>query len=263
VGMTSAPAEGEETRRRPIPLEQDRLLLNRPKLPIKFFYDANLPGAVTEREFFASMADFIEMDGPWPDLPGGGVNQRNIASKLGTALWRFGQRFDGSSREPTDQVHHFSCHCRTESELAADYALSFGTQKLGPFEVSLHELKAALRNVRGASPRLPGAPARPIIFINACGTSAGSPKGLPTFLQTFSESHRAMIGTETKIPDIVAAAICEKFYIGLLGGLSVGRSLHDARWHLVDFHRNPLGILYTLHGDPGLRVSHPLPNLLS
>ena len=67
--------------------------------------------------------------------------------------------------------------------------------------------------------------------------------------------------TEAKIPDGVAAIMAERFYLLLLGGLSTGKSLHKAKWHLVDMYYNPLGALYTLHGEPGLRVSHPVSEL--
>jgi hypothetical protein len=262
VGTTAASAESETADQTLVTIDQDRLLLNEQKLPIKFFHDSTLYGATVEREFFAKMTEFIELDGPWPNDADHGVDQSNIAPRLAAALWRSSQRFDGSSRGPADQIHHLSCHCHVPPELAADYRLSLGTEDLGPFEISLHDLKASFQKLRKESPRRAADRSRPIIFINACGSSAGSPKGLPAFPQTFVESHRAMIGTEAKIPDEVAAAMCETFYLSLLGGRTVGKSLHDARWNLVDFNRNPLGILYTLHGDPGLRVSDPRPDLL-
>ncbi|MET4046065.1 hypothetical protein ABIC03_007804 [Bradyrhizobium sp. RT6a] len=243
-------------------IDQDRLLLNEGKLPIKFFQDGTLYGATVECEFFHDMASYIELDGPWPRHTDAGVDEETIAPKLAEALWRSSQRFDGSDRELADQIHHVSCHCRVNPKLAADYKLTLGSETCGPFEISLFELKAALHQVRKAHPKSATPSGNPLIFLNACGSSMSSPRGLPTFPRTFSASHRAVIGTETKIPDQVAASICEAFYVSLLGGSTAGQSLHHARWHLVDFHHNPLGILYTLHGDPGLRVSHPIPLLL-
>jgi hypothetical protein len=32
--------------------------------------------------------------------------------------------------------------------------------------------------------------------------------------------------------------------------------MYDARWHLMDRHRNPLGLLYTFYGNPDLKVTH-------
>jgi hypothetical protein len=262
VGANPSPTDEEEANNALGTIDQDRLLLNENKLPIKLFHDSTLHGATVEHAFFEDMATFIELDGPWPQDADASIDENTITSKLAGALWRSSLRFNGSDREFADQIHHLSCHCRVNPKLAAGYRLSFGTETLGPFEVSLNGLKAALRNVRNMHPRTVSESGKPLIFINACGSSGGTPKGLPTFPRTFAGSHRAMIGTETKIPDEVAAAVCETFYLSLLGGRTVGQSLHEARWHLVDFHHNPLGILYTLHGEPGLRVSHPIPQLL-
>jgi hypothetical protein len=247
---------------RPASISQDRLLWNEGKLPLKSFQDSSLYGAQIDYQFFAGLADFIELDGPWPSEAAGDVDESTVAPKLANALWRPFLRFDGRDREPGDQVHHFSCHCHTDLGLTGDYSLSLGSEAAGPFDISMEKLKSALRKERAVSPKRVQGVGSPLLFFSACGSSSSSPKGLPRLPQMFAESHRAMIGTETEVPDEVATTIGETFYLSLLSGSTVGQSLHNARWYLVDFYRNPLGVLYTLHGDPGLRVSHPWPDLL-
>jgi hypothetical protein len=240
---------------------QDNLLWNRAGLPIKFFYDSNLAGALMEKHFlFEAMAEYIDADGPWPNDR---VNAGNVHALLASALWETSRKLNGDLRKTNelgDQVHHFSCHCHTEARAVSDYSIEVRAGSIGPFKIKLNKLKAALREAKWST-NLDASTDKPLLFLNACGSSAGSPKDLPAFPQAFAESHRAVIGTEAKIPDGVAAIMAERFYLLLLGGLSAGKSLHKAKWHLVDMYYNPLGALYTLHGEPGLQVSHPVSEL--
>jgi hypothetical protein len=240
---------------------KDNLLWNPKRLPIKFFYDSNLDGAKEEKKFFFDvMAKHIDADGPWPNHL---VNEDNVHAKLASALWETGRKLNGDLREVGewgDQVHHFSCHCDTESEAVSEYSIEVRDGSIGPFRITLNELKPALRDARLADKddRNTG---KPLLFLNACGSAVGSPKNLPAFPQTFAESHRAVIGTEATMPDGVAAIMAERFYLNLLAGSNAGQSLHKAKWHLVDMYYNPLGALYTLHGETGLHISDPKPEL--
>jgi hypothetical protein len=66
--------------------------------------------------------------------------------------------------------------------------------------------------------------------------------------------NRAVFGTETAIPDDIAAQFSRMFYEGMLdGGLSIGDAIFQARIRLLG-RKNPLGILYTFYGDPDLIV---------
>jgi hypothetical protein len=65
-----------------------------------------------------------------------------------------------------------------------------------------------------------------------------------------------VVGTLCDISDDVAAHFAAVFYEALLRGRTVGEAMYDARWHLMDRHRNPLGLLYTFYGNPDLKVTH-------
>jgi hypothetical protein len=67
---------------------------------------------------------------------------------------------------------------------------------------------------------------------------------------------RGVLGTMCDISDIVAGHFATVFYEAFLSGMTVGEAMHEARWHLMDRHRNPLGLFYTFHGNPDLRVSY-------
>ena len=64
-----------------------------------------------------------------------------------------------------------------------------------------------------------------------------------------------VLGTLCDISNTVAAHFAMVFYEALLSGKTVGEAMHEARWHLIDRHRNPLGLLYTFYGNVDLKVS--------
>jgi hypothetical protein len=68
--------------------------------------------------------------------------------------------------------------------------------------------------------------------------------------------YRAVIGTQTVISDKLASRFFKALYSHLLDGSStVGGAVHLARLELLlSEDANPLGCLFTLHGDPDLAV---------
>ena len=92
--------------------------------------------------------------------------------------------------------------------------------------------------------------------MNACGTSTINPSSAASFVQLFLENgNRGFIGTETRVPDLVATEYSRIFYKHLVGGETVGYAMHQAKWDLLRQFKNPLGVLYTLYGNPDLAVS--------
>ncbi len=69
------------------------------------------------------------------------------------------------------------------------------------------------------------------------------------------EKFLGVLGTLCDISDTVAAHFAMVFYEALLSGKTVGEAMHEARWHLMDRHRNPLGLLYSFYGNIDLGVS--------
>jgi hypothetical protein len=73
-------------------------------------------------------------------------------------------------------------------------------------------------------------------------------------LLLFTES-RAVLATEAEILFPFAAQFSRRVYRHLLDGKPLGEAVYFARLDLVRSDCNPIGILYTLYGDPDLHVS--------
>ena len=98
---------------------------------------------------------------------------------------------------------------------------------------------------------------RPLVFFNACSSSANDPAEVTSFPKLFLDRfrNRGFIGTETEVPDAVAEAFSRQFYAALLSKLPLGQAVHDAKRSMLVRYRNPMGILYTVYADPDLEVS--------
>jgi hypothetical protein len=228
---------------------QDLHLKNPGRLPIKVFRDASLPGSEMEHKFFEDRADRIDVDGPWPTAA---LPAEEFSSRLASFLANPSVTFSGVDRDPIDQIHHISCHCYMGSHLSNEAYLEFSSEG-GSYTASIRDLQAAYSQIFRSLPRDRAAP--PLAFLNACSSVSVDLLELSSFPDLLLESHRGVIGTETRIPDAVAAEFSAAFYRSLLDGRSVGQSVHDARWYLVNQHSNPLGIVYTLYADPNLHLA--------
>jgi hypothetical protein len=229
------------------PPHPDLRLRSDDKLPIKFFRDRSLPGSATEGDFFKRDPRF-DLDGPWPT---GWMSADGFADQLALFLAKPGERFNGTTRDPVDQIHHISCHCYIGEEMSSDNRLDFSNEH-GSYSASLRDLQAAYGEIFRTARRRQPSP--PLVFLNACTSVSVEATKLCSFPSLFLESHRGVIGTETRIPDEVAAEFSTAFYRFLLDGKTVGESLYLARWHLVKKANNPLGLVYTLYADPNLYV---------
>jgi hypothetical protein len=70
----------------------------------------------------------------------------------------------------------------------------------------------------------------------------------------FFTKARAVLVTETEVHIPYAAAFARRVYSHLFDNKSLGEAVLRARWDLVRSDSNPFGILYTLYGDPHLRI---------
>ncbi len=228
-------------------IDQDLVLKNEPKLPVRCFSYSGLGGAGEEVQFFAEIRDGIDLDGPWPTGPMSEEFPRSLATHL-----RYGdRRFDGGVWAG-DQIQHFACHCEIDEEVASASRLRFSFGN----EVTIADLEsyfALLRDKRRPE-------WRPLIFLNACGGSRIDPVMVTSFPRFFLEENgnRGFIGTETNVPDSLAARFSMRFYEELLSGATLGDAVHRAKWAMLTKHNNPLGILYTVYADPDLRLSKPI-----
>jgi hypothetical protein len=222
---------------------------------------AGLSGVAEEVRFFQQMKPYIEIDGPWPPSE---LGDDAVVDGVVWALFDPKNRIVGEADRKRTQIHHFACHCRFEGDWT-NYAFILAGDDKVERAVPLDRLGA------GYGARMqelwehedkddPEPPDRSLVFINACGSAFVDPVRLTSFPDWFlHEGHRGVIGTETLIPDTVAAEYAKCFYRQLLTGSSLGTALVKARLHLLEEYCNPLGLLYTLYADPDIMVENPVP----
>jgi hypothetical protein len=268
-------------------IDQNTSLTAAPRLPVKYFRHADLPGALKDKIFFDSHADRLDIDGPWPTDEARPTARARVRESFKTALrgigfgwtpavqtaeeaehWREKQhfvremthhlmvpetRFDGRECKPPSQIVHFSCHCRPAASAKGDYELELkgtnGTKRC----VRIGEIRQALATGAYSAPS--GGRSRPFVFLSACASWVNEPDDFASFEALFaSTQHRGVIATQTSVPDLFASELTEIFYTELLKQKSVGHALHIARWEMLRLRQNPLGLLYNLYGNPDLRV---------
>ncbi|MDX2938399.1 CHAT domain-containing protein [Streptomyces ipomoeae] len=233
----------------PVPVHGGLALRTGPqgRVPARYLYYEHLEGAVEELEWFADAGkDHVDLEGPYPD---GAERAPGLAEQI------FDPRLllDGTMRDLPDQVQHFACHCYTRSgdPLAAEIELSgagrHSRTTLGDLGADLLAL-AASREQRTFD--------LPLVVMNACGSGRMRAPGAPSFPYLFlGNRNRGFIGTETEIPDDIAAvfsrALYERF---LIRRIPLGRAVLESRLHLLHTLRNPLGLTYAAYADPGLHI---------
>jgi CHAT domain len=95
----------------------------------------------------------------------------------------------------------------------------------------------------------------PLIFLNVCGgTSPSFSGGLGLAGLFLKRGYRAVIGPYVSIPGSVAECMARYFYEDLLRECDIAEALFNARWQLLENYLNPLGALYTAHGESGLHL---------
>ncbi|MER6716549.1 CHAT domain-containing protein [Streptomyces sp. NPDC000877] len=217
------------------------------RVPARYLYYEHLEGAVEELAWFSGVGSaHIDLEGPYPD---GAEHAPGLAEQI------FDPRLllDGTRRELPDQVQHFACHCYTRSDdtLASEIELSgaghHSRTTLGALGADLVALGAD-RDLRDFD--------LPLVMMNACGSGRLRAPGAPSFPYLFlMNGNRGFIGTETEIPDDVAAAFSKALYERfLIRRIPLGRALLESRLHLLYTLRNPLGLTYAAYADPGLHV---------
>lgn len=233
----------------PVSSPQHVSLNARPRLPVRLFWYAGMGGARSEEAFLRDQ-EGIELRGPWPTNAVGSGDATDLLSRH---LYDPATAPGSNNEACEDQVHHFACHCYTTNEATSRWYLELAAESGDPAEITMGNLLVAL-NKRWKEHHKRG-PVRPLVFMNACGTSAMQPGSAISLPSVFMDNGSVgFIGTETRVPDVFASAFSAVFYDSLLRQRSVGRALHDAKWALLTSGHNPLGILYTFYGDPDLLV---------
>lgn len=225
-------------------------------LPVRFFRHAGLPGARKERDFF-ERSDWIVLRGPWPEHS---LSSNDFLTTLAGQLWD-----EIAQPDQPDQIHHFACHCNTEGIDSLDHSLFLANmQEFG----LIAERRAPIRRLKGEFGSYPprAAPTvRPLVFLNACGSTKMTPNGITSFPEMFlfNVGNRGVIGTETRIPDQFAAEFSEQFYLNLVRGATLGMAIFNARWTLLKRRNNPLGLLYSVYANPYATVRKPRRDAMS
>lgn len=230
---------------------------NLPRMKLRFFHHAGLEGAREDKEFF-TVAKWIDLRGPWPEQS---LEEPSFVSDLAAQLWN-ASTVPLNPSQSTDEIQHFSCHCDTEQTHSANYSLLLAHKRdrLGHNSLRRASIGKLEQKFGGYPRRTPGI--YPLVFLSACGSSKLTPNGVTSFPKFFLglEGNRGVVGTETSIPDVFAAAFTRKFYLNLIQGATLGEAMSQTTWQLLKRYKNPLGILYTIYADPELKVRKPIPD---
>jgi hypothetical protein len=220
-------------------------LQNTGHLRIRVFQDASTR---TARESLALLGELtgVKVIGPWPHTrlePA--VLVRDLAAQL---------RHGGTPAEDADHIQYFACHCDTRHRNSDDYALLLAHQR-GWWAQRTTVTLGALYRAFGAFARRTSTGTLPLIFLNACGGARINPSSVSSFPLFFLENQNCcVIATETPVQDDFAACFAREFYAQFIRVPSCGEALYRARWRLLKDKRNPQGILYSMYGNPDLRL---------
>lgn len=149
-----------------------------------------------------------------------------------------------------DGIVYFLCHASSPGLGGNPLDASMNLGQGGPI---------VLKDLKSISPPQPFAN-RPLVFINACESGELDPRFYEGFVTYFvGKGARGVIGTECKVPVVVAIEFADRFFQRLLDGETVGDTTLGVRRELLAQHHNPLGLVYGVHCDADTRI---LPALL-
>jgi hypothetical protein len=121
------------------------------------------------------------------------------------------------------------------------------------FEHSEAQLTYLLEQIAHSRVRLTEAP---IVFLNTCESAQIWSSVSGSFVGFFLDrGARAVLGTETTVPIVLADAFGRAVLAGLFTGDSVGEAVRQARCQLLETHRNPLGLCYCVYGAADARLA--------
>lgn len=240
-------------------LSQDRRLAGGP-VPAGLFVSARTRAAKRAVSDFARATELLHADGPWPsdEMTKDATSAADEAVVKRVTSLVAERVYDPRLRPGTDpspvpdQIQHFACHCITEGH-SDNWALEVQSETGPPIPIRLHALDKGLGDAARKANRRRTFP-RPVVFLNACGSGTIHHTG--SFCRLFlSNGNRAVIGTETLVPDQFAAEFASHFYDRLVRrGETAGTALVNAKRAMLLGYRNPLGLLYSLYGEPDLRA---------
>jgi hypothetical protein len=220
-----------------------------PELPVRLFRDAGMRGAALEQRSLKAR-ERIMLRASWPPP---GLDRDRAARSLSEFI-HDSAHAGGHAPDAPDAVQHFACHFVENDKDPAESHLQVQAPGEASHNIEMDSLSREMHRRRrnGAAPS-----PLPLVFANACGSSALSPvhaSSLPTIF--IRNGNPGFIGAETRIPDDFAAAFSEGFYDRWLNGQPLGTALLDTKLQMLEEQCNPLGILYSMYGDPDLRLEY-------
>lgn len=217
------------------------------KIPTQHFAytGTDLKGAARQTNYFRRTAALaVEQNWPSPDVTVGQVAINALASRLLDAL----TEPSASSRK----IAHFHCHFAPAGINPAGVFSPVATLNFGKgVTVPVPTLCGTMAQTPASKKAWPG---EVLIFLNACQTGSTGGIGGSLIEHFLDAGFKHIIGSETLIPDSLAAFFAEQVYESLLDGQSLGFAVHRARRDLIEYHGNPGGVLWSVFGDPGLQL---------
>jgi hypothetical protein len=232
------------------PQSQQNALTASPALPIRLYRHYGLDVSGNESGFFAENEADLRVMETWPGrtLPASPQAVAEFCTRL----------YDAASAH---QVHHFSCHYETNDKRSSHSWLTLSDEGKKELQITIQKIlqQFAAMEAHPEKRRRAGI-SMPMVFFNACGASQINPSSASTLPGALLNwKYRAFIGPATKVPDEPASMFARYFYNSLLAGRTVGQAVLDARRNLLYNHLSPIGLLYTLYGNPDLAIEKRLP----
>ena len=170
------------------------------------------------------------------------VTSRTTSAELVHAL------ADGTTE---DQILYFYCHAESTGLTDAG----------GPdsSSIMLSDARITLGDLNLDAPTTTQLRGSPLVFINACESAEMSPAFYDGFVPYFmAKGARGVVGTECKTPAMFAAAWGTRFFERFLDGEALAGAFLALRREFLEYHGNPLGLLYAVHCDGDTQVQPAL-----
>jgi len=154
---------------------------------------------------------------------------------------------------PPAELLYFFCHAYLDSD----------PNRLGPSSLCLEFTgghKVSLQDLALLSPLDQELDAAPLVVLNACASAAPPSSVYGNFLlYLLGRGARGVIGTETDVPPVFAAAWAQEFFSRVLDGVPLADAAFGLARDLVERHRNLLGLVYSLHCDGRSLIQPAIP----
>jgi hypothetical protein len=226
------------------------------KVRVSAYCNWSLGGVADEMEHLDDLNRDFHVNQKWPtaNLPG-----EEAAGELARHLFGSAPMQQGG---PT-QIHHFACHYGW-SDALDDEAFVFSapsdngrvSRDMASVVIDRGMLNQCRLTLAAAEPHAVRRENGPLAVLNACGTGEFHlSEREPLAWWLLGSGFGAVLGTETRVPDRVAARFSQFLYGHLGREMALGEAVRAARWDMLEKLNSPIGLFFTLHGRPELHLS--------